>query len=238
MDKSTKKIFSTVWPIWPLKISLSEFEVVVGVCVKNHTWTKNAGNFMKWINPLKIFVHCLTHLAFENFIVRVWGGGGGGVCEKSHLNQKCRKFHEMDKSTKNFFVHCLAHLDLENFVVRVWGGGGGVCEKSHLNQKWRKFHEMAKSTKKFFSLFGPFGFRKFCHQSLRWWWEGCEKSHLNQKCRKFHEIDKSTKKIFVHCLAHLDLENFVVRVWGGGGGGGGMWKITPEPKMQEISWNG
>ena len=50
---------------------------------------------------------------------------GAGVCEKSHLNQKCRKFHEMDKSTK-FFFHCLAHLDLENFLIKVWGGGGGA----------------------------------------------------------------------------------------------------------------
>ena len=26
-----------------------------------------------------------------------------GGCQKSHLNQKCRKFHEMDKSTKKYF---------------------------------------------------------------------------------------------------------------------------------------
>ena len=73
---------------------------------------------------------------------------------------------------------------------------------------------MDKSTKTFFSLFGPFGLRKFSHQSLRWWWlGGCVKNHyLNQKCRKFHEMDKSTKKIFFHCLAHLDLENFLIRV--------------------------
>ena len=48
----------------------------------------------------------------------------GGLCEKLHLNQNCRKFHDMDKSTKEYF-HCLAHLDLENFLIKVWGGGGG-----------------------------------------------------------------------------------------------------------------
>ena len=94
----------------------------MGACVKNHSWTKNAGNFMKLINPLK-----------------------------------------------KIFFHCLAHLDLENFLIKVWGGGGGMCEKSQLNQKCRKFHEIDKSTKKnFFSLFGPFGLRKFSRQSLRW----------------------------------------------------------------------
>ena len=49
-------------------------------------------------------------------------------------------------------------------------------------------------------------------------------------------MDKSSKQKFP-CLAHLDLGNFLIRVWGGGGGEG-VWKITPEPKMQEISWNG
>ena len=52
-------------------------------------------------------------------------------------------------------------------------------------------------------------------------------------------MDKSTKKkkkIFFHCLAHLDLENFLIRVWGGGGVCVCVcvWKITPEPKMQEM----
>ena len=36
-------------------------------------------------------------------------------------------------------------------------------------------------------------------------------------------MDKSTKNFF-HCLAHLDLENFLAKVWGGG--------------EVEISWNG
>ena len=48
-------------------------------------------------------------------------------------------------------------------------------------------------------------------------------------------MDKSTKIIFFHCLAHLDLKTFLIKVWGGGGG---VLKITPEQKMQEISWNG
>ena len=53
---------------------------------------------MKWINPLKIIFHCLADLDLENFFSKfevVVGGGG----QKSHLNKKCRKFHEMDKST-------------------------------------------------------------------------------------------------------------------------------------------
>ena len=59
-------------------------------------------------------------------------------------------------------------------------------------------------------------------------------TYLNQKCRKFYEMDKSTKKNFFHCLAYLDSQNFLskfelVVV------GGGVSKITPEPKMQEIS---
>ena len=52
----------------------------------------------------KIFFHCLADLDLEDFLskfeVVVVGGGG----QKSHLNQKCRKFHEMYKSTKFFFT--------------------------------------------------------------------------------------------------------------------------------------
>ena len=50
---------------------------------------------------------------------------------------------------------------------------------------------------------------------------------------KFHEMNKSTKKLFLHCLANLDLENFLSKFEVVGGGGGS--KITPQPKMQEIS---
>ena len=53
--------------------------------VKMFTWTKVAGNLMKCLNPLKNFSHCLD-----------WWGGGQNV----HLNQSCRKFDEMPKSTK------------------------------------------------------------------------------------------------------------------------------------------
>ena len=42
------------------------------------------------------------------------GGGGGGEGE-THLNQNCRKFHEMDKSMKKFF-----------FTVWAVGGWGGI----------------------------------------------------------------------------------------------------------------
>ena len=137
---------------------------------------------MKWINPLKNCFHCLAHLDLEKVLIKVWGGGGGGGCEKSHLNQKCRKFHEMDKSTKTLF-----------------------------------------------SLFGSFGLRKSSHQSLRWWWGGggCVKNHTwTKNAGNFMKWINPLKNCF-HCLAHLDLENLLTKVWGGGGG---MWKITPEPK--------
>ena len=58
---------------------LSKFDMVGGGGggggAKNHTWTKNAGIFMKWINALKNFFNCLADL---EFFVKVWGGGGGG----------------------------------------------------------------------------------------------------------------------------------------------------------------
>ena len=57
-----------------------------------------------------------------------WGWGG---CEKSHLNQKCRKFHEMDKYTKKIFFTVWTDLDLENFLIKVCGGGGGGVVKNH-----------------------------------------------------------------------------------------------------------
>ena len=69
---------------------------------------------MKWINPLKKFFSLFGSFGLRKFSHQSLRWWWGGVCEKSHLNQKCRKFHEMDKSTKNFF-HCLAHLDLKNW---------------------------------------------------------------------------------------------------------------------------
>ena len=80
---------------------------------------------MKWINPLK-----KKNFFLSKFEVVVEGGG-----QKSHLNQKCRKFHEMDKSTKKNFFHCLADLDLENFFCQSlrWWWGGGVK-----NHTWTK----------------------------------------------------------------------------------------------------
>ena len=160
--------------------------MVVGVCVKKHTSTKNAGHFMKWINPQNFF-HCLAHLDLENFSSEFEVVVGG---VKNHTwTKNAGHFMKWINPLKKFFS-LFGPFGLRKFLIRVWGGGG-VCEKSHLNQKCRKFHEMDKSTKKiFFSLFGPFGLRKFYHQSLRWWWWGC------------------------------------------------VWKSTPEPKMQEISWNG
>ena len=93
MDKSTKKNFFTVWPIWTQKIFLSKCEVMVGGGVSGTrpptiTTTLNI-NLTFWTQ--KMFL--------SKFEVVVVGGG-----QKSHLNQKCRKFHEMDKSTKFIFT--------------------------------------------------------------------------------------------------------------------------------------
>ena len=127
-----------------LEMYLSKFEVVMGG-FQNHTWTKNAGNFMKWINPLKKFFFSLANLDLEIFLSKFnvvmaggqkifcqslmwWWQGGGG--QKSHLNQKCRKFHEMDKSTKKKkkkkkIFPLFGRSGLRNFFVKVLGGGGG-----------------------------------------------------------------------------------------------------------------
>ena len=162
---------------------------------------------------------------------------GGVGSQNVHLNQSCRKFDEMPKSTKKFF-----------FTVWLMGGGGGgvkmftwtkvagnlmKClnplktfhcladgggsQNVHLNQSCRKFDEMPKSTKKFFSLFG-------------WWGDGgCQNVHLNQSCRKFDEMPKSTKKFFFHYLAKFF--SIVWPMWRG------LSKCSPEPKLQEIWWN-
>ena len=66
----------------------------------------------------KNIFHCLANLDLENFLSKfemVVGGGGGG--QKSHLNQKCRKFHEMDKSTKKkkFFFFTV-------WLIWTWSG--------------------------------------------------------------------------------------------------------------------
>ena len=151
---------------------LSKFEVVWGCVWKITPEPKNAGNFMKWINPQKkFFFTVVAHLDLENFLVKVWGGGGGGV-----------KNHTWTKNAGNFM-------------------------------KWINPH------KKIFSLFGPFGVRKFSHQSLRWWW-GCVRNHTWTKNAGNFMKWINPQKIFFHCLAHLELENFLIKVWGGGGGVG------------------
>ena len=150
---------------------------------------------MKCLNPLKkFFFHCLADDE---------GMGGQNV----HLNQSCRKFDEMPKSTKNFFT--------------VWPRGGCV----HLNQSWgggmggemftwtkvcRKFDEMPKSTKIYFfhclanggggcqnvhlnlKLTGNFLMKCLANGDGGW----CQNVHLNQSCRKFDEMPKSTHKKF------------------------------------------
>ena len=180
---------------------------------------------MKWINPLKNYFSLFGPFGLRKIFSSKFEVVVGGVCEKSHLNQKCRKFHEMDKSTKNYFS-LFGPFGLRKFShqsLMWWWLEQGVCEKSHLNQKCRKFHEMNKSTKKIiFHCLAHLDLENFSSKFEVLVGGGgvCEESHLNQKCRKFHEMDKSTKKIIFHCLAHLDLEKFShqsLRCWWWGG---------------------
>ena len=72
----------------------------------------------------------MAHLDLEHFLIKVWGGGGGEGCVKSHTwTKNAGNFMKWnDKSTKIYF-HCLAYLDLENSHVKVWDGGEGVVWK-------------------------------------------------------------------------------------------------------------
>ena len=100
---------------------------------------------------------------------------GGGGCQNVQLNQNCRKFDEMPKSTKKFFSR----------------PSGGRCQNVHLNQSCRKFDEMPKSPKNvFFFTVWPIG-------GGGWDGGGCQNVHLNQSCSKFDEMTLSTKNIFL-----------------------------------------
>ena len=54
----------------------------------------------------------LDFLDLENFLVKVWGGGGGGYLAPDPPTTTTPKLQ-------------LDFLDLEFFLVKVWGGGGG-----------------------------------------------------------------------------------------------------------------
>ena len=56
----------------------------------------------------------LDFLDLEKFLVKVWGGGGGGVSGARHPPTTTPKLQ-------------LDFLDLEFFLVKVWSGGGGGC---------------------------------------------------------------------------------------------------------------
>ena len=54
----------------------------------------------------------LDFLDLENFLVKVWSGGGGGCLAPDPPNTTTPKLQ-------------LNFLDLESFLVKVWSGGGG-----------------------------------------------------------------------------------------------------------------
>ena len=118
------------------------------------TSTKVAGNLMKCLNLLNIFFHCLADRGIQNM----------------HLNQSCRKFDEMPRSTK-FFSSSLFG----------WWGGGGV-----------KYAPETNVAANLMKCLNPL---KKCPPAV-WLIGGCQNMHLNQSCRKFYEMPKSTKKHF------------------------------------------
>ena len=54
----------------------------------------------------------IDFLDLENFLVKVWSGGGGGCLAPDPPNTTTPKLQ-------------LNFLDLESFLVKVWSGGGG-----------------------------------------------------------------------------------------------------------------
>ena len=103
---------------------------------------------MKCLNPLNRIFYCLADegvvkCAPEPKLQEIWMKclnpqkkkkkrqkknhclASGVGCQIVHMNQSCRKFDEMPKSTKNFFS-----------LFGQWGGGlgGGGCQNVQLNQ--------------------------------------------------------------------------------------------------------
>ena len=93
---------------------------------------------MKCLNPLKIFSNCLVNRVGQNV----------------YLNQSCRKFDEMPKSTKYLF-HCPGQVGESRL-------GGRGCQTVHLNQSCRKFDEMHLIHLKYFVTVWSMGWVKMC----------------------------------------------------------------------------
>ena len=122
---------------------------------------------MKWDKSTKkifslfgSFGQKLFSSEFEVVVV----GGGGGLCEKSHLNQKCRNFMKWINPLKKF-VSLFGPFWLRKFLVESLRWWWGVCVKNHTWTKnagnFMKWINPLKKKKKFFSLFGPSGLRWF-----------------------------------------------------------------------------
>ena len=94
---------------------------------------------MKWINPLKNFFSLFGQFWLRKFScqsLRWWWWG----CQKSHLNQKCRKFHEMDKCTKKIFFTVWPIFSSEFEVF--WGSYHIKCASNLFNKA--QFHQVIK----------------------------------------------------------------------------------------------
>ena len=92
--------------------------------------------------------------------------------------------------------------------------------KCKMSQEWLKWCSDPPPTTTLNSTW-LFGLRKFSCQTLGWWWGGlaCHTPH--------HHHPKTQPDI-------LELENFLVKLWGGGGG---LWcTISPPPPPLNSTW--
>ena len=108
---------------------------------------------MKWINPLKIFFHCLADLDLENFLSKFEVVVGGGSKTKN-----AGDFMKWINPLKIFF-HCLANLDLEHFLSKFQVVGGGVKNHTWIKNAGNFMKWINPLKKFFFSLFGWSGLK-------------------------------------------------------------------------------
>ena len=99
--------------------------------MKNHTWTKNARNFMKWINPLKRCFSLFGPFGLRTFFHQSlrWWWWGWGV--KNHTwTKNAGNFMKWINPLKKFFFSLFGPFGLRTFSHQSlrwwWWWGGGV----------------------------------------------------------------------------------------------------------------